>query len=84
MNIQLVEEIVKLVNIPVVSNGGIGKKEHCTQILKTVPLSGLSIGSMFHYEYLGPKNIFWPSEGQILYLKCQIGGQKKIFGPVQA
>ena len=74
MNIQLVEEIIKLVNIPVVSNGGIGKKEHCTQILKTVPLSGLSIGSMFHYEYLSKKNFDFKKnqEGNVEYLKKKL------------
>jgi len=74
MNIQLVEEIVKLVNIPVVSNGGIGKKEHCTEILKTVPLSGLSIGSMFHYEYLSKKNFYFKKnqEGNVEYLKKKL------------
>ncbi len=74
MNIQLVKEIVKLVDIPVVSNGGIGKKEHCTEILKAVPVSGLSIGSMFHYEYLSKKNFDFErsQEGNIEYLKKKL------------
>ncbi len=74
MNIRLVEKIVKLVNIPVVSNGGIGKKEHCTEILKTVPVHGLSIGSMFHYEYLSKNNSDFEKkqEGNIEYLRKKI------------
>tara|TARA_Y100000294_G_scaffold175575_1_gene195994 strand:- start:3011 stop:3877 length:867 start_codon:yes stop_codon:yes gene_type:complete len=71
MDIQLVKELVKHVNIPVVSSGGIGKKEHCIEILKIVPVSGVAIGSMFHYECLSKQNFNLDKnqEGNIEYLK---------------
>ena len=75
MNIPLAEKIMKLVNIPVISHGGIGKKEHCTEILKKVSVSGLAIGSMFHYEYLSKKKNFdyeKNQEGNIEYLKKKL------------
>ena len=90
MNLELVEKIVKNANIPVIAHGGIGKINHCVEILNNIKLDGLAISSMFHYEYLANnKNTKHKieHEGNVEYLKkkltpknilyCSIGNLKK-------
>ena len=56
--------LTKTVNIPVVSNGGIGKVLQVKDIFLKTQVSGIAISSMFHY-YCINKQIFNITEYEI-------------------
>ena len=50
IDINIVKKIVEHINVPLILNGGIGKKEHAYELLSFKEISGLAISSMFHYR----------------------------------
>ena len=52
MNIDLINRVCNAVNIPVVAHGGIGCPIHVLEIAKQLPVSGLAISSILHYQYI--------------------------------
>ena len=52
----LLKEIMKVVNIPVVVSGGMGKLEDLKNLVKLKP-SGIALASVLHYEKLNIKDI---------------------------
>lgn len=71
-DISFLKKIKKIVNIPIISNGGVGTKLHVKNILNETEISGIVISSMFHYNYLNnSKKIYSRSEydeGNLDYL----------------
>ena len=51
-DIELLNKIKKKIKVPLVLNGGAGKIEDIRDILANFELSGIAIGSAFHYFYL--------------------------------
>jgi cyclase len=54
-NLHLINQVALAVNIPVIAHGGAGKVEHVIELATQTNVSGVCIGSAFHYHYL--KNI---------------------------
>ena len=50
-DIDLINKLSKNINIPFIVGCGFGKKEHISDILTSTDASGVSISSMFHYNY---------------------------------
>ena len=51
-DLDLLESVIKNVKVPLVINGGAGKIKDITDIISNFNLSGIAIGSAFHYYYL--------------------------------
>lgn len=69
-DINLISEISKIVNIPVIAHGGAGKKEHVSDIITVGMADAVAISSLFHYYYV-KENISQGSsaEGNVEFLK---------------
>lgn len=75
----LVESVLDLVKIPVVVHGGIGNINHILTAAEALPISGVSVASLLHYQYI-QKNRNAESikdEGNTEFLKS-----KKLFSKV--
>jgi len=73
VDLNFLKEISKFVDIPIIANGGIGKKLHVKEIFEKTNISGVAISSMFHYSYLSKqkkkfKNLKNFEEGNLDYL----------------
>ncbi len=53
----LVKKISKIIRIPLVIGGGLGKLNHIDKLLKTKNIEGITSSSALHYKYLTIKNI---------------------------
>jgi len=71
MNIDLINRVCNAVNIPVVAHGGIGCPIHVLEIAKQLPVSGLAISSILHYQYITKNKHLdgFEEEGNIEFLK---------------
>jgi len=71
LDLNLIQQVSSLINIPLVVHGGIGKSEHLLDINKKLNIRGVAIASLFHYEYIkknrGIKG--FESEGNIEFLR---------------
>lgn len=56
-DIELANEVVNSVKIPVVIGSGAGKKNHVLELIKKVNPSGVAIASLFHYNEITVKNL---------------------------
>ena len=65
-DLELLNKITKLINIPVIASGGAGNLEHLYEAIKTGGASAVLAASIFHYgeytvkevkEYLNSKNV---------------------------
>jgi cyclase len=71
-NLPLAKQICSAVNIPVVIHGGAGSKNHVLDLTKDVPVSGVAIASLFHYDcILHNRQIEGYEEGNIEFLKSK-------------
>ena len=50
MESDIIQEISKIINIPIIVNGGIGKLSQIVDIFKSCDISGISLSSILHYE----------------------------------
>lgn len=71
-----IKKITRLTNIPIVISGGAGDAIQVSSVLKLNGISGIAIGSMFHYYYyakLLKKNYLlkFKDEGNFEYISCQ-------------
>lgn len=51
-DLDLISEISKIVNLPIVAHGGAGKKEDILMLLKEDNVNAISAASIFHYSYI--------------------------------
>jgi len=72
-NSLLAKKICDAVNIPVVIHGGAGSKDHVLALTKDIPLSGVAIASLFHYDYILHNRQIngYEEEGNIEFLKSK-------------
>lgn len=70
-DIVLVKQVMEAVSIPVVVHGGAGDMQHVLELSKQVPVSGISIASLFHYDYIlhNRHTDGYEEEGNIDFLK---------------
>ena len=55
-NIELYKKISKLTNIPVIAHGGAGNNEQILELFQATNVSGVSIATLFHYNYIKEDN----------------------------
>ena len=67
----LAKSVTDAVSIPVVVHGGAGKIQHVLNLAKAVPISGVAIASLFHYNYIkhNRNTDNYDEEGNIDFLK---------------
>jgi len=70
-DLKLARELCNNVKIPIVVHGGAGSKEHVLDLARDIPLSGIAIASLFHYDFiLNNRQIDgYEEEGNIDFLK---------------
>ena len=70
-DLYLAKQLCSAVNIPVVVHGGAGNMQHVLDLTKDLPLSGVAIASLFHYDcILHNRQIDgYEEEGNIDFLK---------------
>jgi len=70
-DIVLAKQVMEAVSIPVVVHGGAGDMQHVLELSKQVPVSGISIASLFHYDYIlhNRHTDGYEEEGNIDFLK---------------
>lgn len=51
-DINLAKKVTDALSIPVVVHGGAGQKKHVLEMCNQVPVSGVAIASLFHYDYI--------------------------------
>lgn len=68
---ELVGLVAEAVNIPVLAHGGVGRKEHVAELLAALPVSGVCLASVLHYDFLAhrPAKDFNPAEGNTDFLR---------------
>ena len=52
LDLELLNQVRNLVNIPLVINGGVGKIDDIKNLISNFKVSGVAVGSAFHYYYL--------------------------------
>jgi len=72
-NFDLIRHVNNAVKIPVVAHGGAGKKQHVSDLVREVPVSGVAISSLFHYDYIQNFRQIdgYEEEGNIEFLKSK-------------
>ncbi len=70
-DIDLAKKVTESVSIPVVVHGGAGQMQHVLDLYELVPVSGIAIASLFHYNYImhNRKTEGYEEEGNIDFLK---------------
>ena len=70
-DIDLAKKVVDAVSIPVVVHGGAGQMKHVLEVCDQVPVSGVAIASLFHYDYILHNRRIegFEDEGNIDFLK---------------
>jgi len=69
----LADQVQKLVDIPLVVHGGVGKSEDILDLTQRTRVNGVVVASMFHYDYLNTHRRLegYESEGNIEFLKSR-------------
>lgn len=52
MDISMINKISKLVDIPVIAHGGVGKKEDVKELFSNTEAKAVSLASLLHYDYI--------------------------------
>jgi len=67
----LAKQICDAVKIPIVIHGGVGNMQHVLDAVKDLPLSGVAIASLFHYDFILHNRQIdgYEEEGNIDFLK---------------
>ena len=52
MDISMIEKISKMVDIPVIAHGGVGKKEDVKELFANTEAKAVSLASLLHYDYI--------------------------------
>ncbi len=71
MDMDLIRQVHANINIPLVVHGGIGSSEHALAVAKELPISGIVLASLLHYQYLKTNRQIdgFEEEGNIEFLK---------------
>ena len=90
-NLELIEEVYEISDVPIVVCSGAGKKSDVLDLLKKFKCDGVCIGSLFHYNYIKKINSKFMSydsdtlrmgkqidSGNIDFIKSGYGGYKDI------
>ncbi|MDB0013874.1 imidazole glycerol phosphate synthase cyclase subunit [Alphaproteobacteria bacterium] len=56
-DIELIQQVMNVVSIPLIVSGGMGKLEHLSQLLDTADVSGISCAHVLHYDELNINTI---------------------------
>jgi imidazole glycerol-phosphate synthase subunit HisF len=75
-NIDLYKKILKLTNIPIIANGGAGNNEQILELFQATNVSGVSIATMLHYDYM-KENDETQMTGTNYFLKNKKKGETK-------
>ena len=59
MESDIIHKICKIINIPIIVNGGIGKLSQIVDIFKSCDISGLALSSILHYECVLQNSIWF-------------------------
>jgi imidazole glycerol-phosphate synthase subunit HisF len=51
-DLMLANQLYNAVSIPIVIHGGAGSKQQVLDLAKELPISGIAISSLFHYDYI--------------------------------
>ncbi len=72
-DIELINQIMGEVNIPIIAHGGAGNKEHITNVVKKTNCDAVSIASVLHYETMKqiPYEISSKREGNNSFLSSK-------------
>jgi cyclase len=71
-DLPLIKLITDSVSVPVVASGGAGSVKDVLKVMTTYPISGVSLASLFHYDFIAKnkKNLKgYQEEGNIEFLK---------------
>ena len=52
MDISMIEKISRMVDIPVIAHGGVGKKEDIKELFNKTDAKAVSLASLLHYDYV--------------------------------
>lgn len=52
LDIKILKKLVSIVNVPLTVHGGVGSTEHVLDLISHLKVSGLSMASLLHYNYL--------------------------------
>lgn len=79
-DIELVQKILTMVNIPVIAHGGAGKIDDAIALAKNSNISGIAMAGLFHYEHVVGYNMNYndDKEGNFQFLKSKERVFKKI------
>tara|TARA_B100000767_G_scaffold267869_1_gene287213 strand:+ start:9143 stop:9988 length:846 start_codon:yes stop_codon:yes gene_type:complete len=61
-DINLIKIISENINIPLIAHGGAGAKDDVLQLAKENTVEGISIASLFHYEYINKEEYSYSNE----------------------
>ena len=65
-DIELIKEVSRSVNIPVIAHGGAGNNLHLSEVVKNTKASGMAVGSMVCYQKKGNGVLVnFPSKNEI-------------------
>ena len=53
LDLKLINELTDKVSIPVIANGGVGKKEHISKVFSETSVSAVAVGSMVVFQKEG-------------------------------
>ncbi len=68
--LDLIEQVINAVSIPVVAHGGAGTMQHVLDLTGKLPVSGVAIASLFHYDYIShERHIDGYDGGNVEFLK---------------
>jgi imidazole glycerol-phosphate synthase subunit HisF len=70
-DLKLTKELCNNVKIPIVVHGGAGSKKHVLDLAQDIPVSGIAIASLFHYDFILHNRQIegYEEEGNIDFLK---------------
>ncbi len=70
-DLKLAKELYNAVSIPLVIHGGAGDKQHVLDVTRELPISGIAIASLFHYDFILNNRQLdgFEDEGNIEFLK---------------
>lgn len=70
-DIELTKLIAQNVSVPVIAHGGVGKLEHCSDVIHEGKADAIAVASMIHYDFVANKrsNMLNRSEGNVSFLQ---------------
>ena len=79
-DLDFINKIEKITNIPIVIHGGAGNKKQVLELFKKTKCDGVSISSLFHYNYMlqfnNDSDIKYSDEGNVDFLMSKTKSKK--------